>query len=319
MPPNDDTIPPSPPAELVSTVVARGRIDSGLPELVDSLDVTIGAGQVWRAEWEGNTALIVVTDRHGDRLDVAAVHHAVEHADAWTVPVEAGSTKLGFAFGVWAIPDTTLPTLALDVFLGTVPGLVVDRVRTLRPTAPSWPDLPDSPDWMLTHPTVATRAELHRRLLGFGELRRLVDGDENTTDPGGSETLDTLLKAAGLKWSEAARTIGFAASEMRRVRDGIPGLIGPEQARQLADLLDVPQARVEGALPAGADARLRIELHRPRRRRQVRGRAARTGRSITDVREDAVRQVVGARRRERVSATTDWSALLDLYFADEPE
>ncbi|HUG84077.1 MAG TPA: helix-turn-helix transcriptional regulator [Euzebya sp.] len=302
-----DETEPELPAGFFDLVIKRSRRPGPPRPVLDVNPPPVSPGQVWRAEWEGAIAIVVVTGTRGSRdAEVSPVNEDTGLADARTVVVPADRSPLGHTFGVWATPSTTIPTVALDRHLGNLAPTDLHKLAGLL-TAAGRPGPPVD----LTYPPAAHRHALEATLVGFDELRRLLAGEHpETTD------LGDLLAAASMKWSTLATDANIDAPTLRKVQQGAPGVLDMAAVARVADALGLHVDEVMAALPRVPVA-LRLALHQPRHRHQVRERARRTETSIGEVRRVVARELVGARRRQRAGTDEDWDELLDAYFGDD--
>lgn len=304
---SDDDTDPELPEGFLDLVIQRTRrpVRARYGSALDLNPPLPALGQVWRAEWEGAIAIVVTTGTpRNQHVGVSLVNEDIGLADARTLIVPTDRSPLGHPIGVWAIPSSRIPTVALDRHLGDLAPSDLDTLSGLLVTAG-----PPTAAVDLTYPPAAHRQALEGTLDGFDELRRLLAGDQPDTT-----SLDDLLSAAGKKWSTLVTDADIAAPILRKVRQGAPGVLDGDAVARIADALDVHVDDVVAALPR-PPAALRVALHQPRHRHQVRERARRTGSSIGEVRRVVARELVGARRRQRAGTDEDWDELLDAYFA----
>lgn len=300
-------------------------------------------GQLWRLEWDGTVALGVLTSVTDGMVDVAPVGDDPDFADPATV-VCAEPSPVGYPIGVWVGLERAVPQVVLDLPIAALRpeelDLVLDvrhRLRTGRPLPSDdalGPPLVDSAD--MTDPRIAYRLDLEEPLTQLAEVFVLVEtvempvhddaadrrgfglsliaADEATSKPPTPQTAGTVEQL--FEGGEVPAAVREALTLSRQeyislVRGDLP-LTGGE-VETLASLLQRPATEIASLLPV-ADPDLLVCLHELPGRRDVERKAATEGTTHAEARRAVVRDVAGARRRQRSAGRTDWRKILDDYF-----
>lgn len=319
---HDAVEPPAaaPPSQLPQTTVPepiRAAFDFGY-----AFDAVPQAHQLWRLEFEGTVGIVYVYSVDPDSRTARAfpVGEDPEMADAATVAAMATETPLGLPLGIWVALERSIPLVVFDRPLGmdaTAPDLrtAVEVVRrSLRSGEP--PGLPSarvgSPIFSELDPRVEYRSHLAEQLDRLADVAELLSAETCDTD---EPSLAWLLRETNLTPADLMAPLRIGPAEATCLfRDTFP--LRPREVTVIADLAGVPAEQVRDAAPRPR-ASLRLKLHEPHRRLQIRRRAEARKVSEVDARWVALRSVMAAAMRTSAQGRRDpdWDTLLDDFFA----
>ena len=278
-------------------------------------DATPQAGQLWRAEFQSEVALVFLhrVDEDEQMAAMIPVGEDWQYADAATVIVD--DNPLGQALGLWVAAERMVSLVVLDRPLGTLSAQVKQDVtavrRWLRSGAPHGVDDVGSQ-------IVSDADERIRYRHALTEpLDRLATALEPTPDAS-AESLKDLVRERGLQAGDVADTLRWERHDALELLRGQRTLTSPEILR-LAPLLETDAATV-AALAPQPDVELLKAAHSPRQRRKARDWANRRDVSEADARHRAVAAAMKMARRSRPGdGAPDWYRLLDDFFLEYDE
>ncbi|MGH8930023.1 MAG: hypothetical protein ACRDZO_05145 [Egibacteraceae bacterium] len=330
-----DLEPPAsaPPRTLVPEQV-RAAFDLGY-----AFDPVPQAHQLWRLEFEGTVSLAYVyaVDLDSRTARVFPVGEDPELADAATVAATPDETPLVLPLGIWVALERSVPLVVFDRPLRPAAGAADEGLAAVDTSGldASAPDLRAAVEAVRRSlrsgeplgippsrvgPPILSELDprLEYRSLLAAELDRLADVAElravetcDTHEP----SLARLLRDAELTPDDLMTPLGIGPAEARCLfRDTLP--LRPGEVSAVADLAGVPVKQVRDAAPKPR-ASLRLKLHEPHRRRQIRRHADARKVSEVDARWAALRSVMAAAMRtsEQGRRDPDWDTLLDDFFA----
>lgn len=250
-------------------------------------------GQVWRMEWDGDTAfgaIVQVEDTHVTILPVT------EDPDLIPDPLirwDSDESPLGFSAALWAGPAISVPHFVLDRYYATI----------VLPDAP-FSRTPPPPYSDAAHALISRSVEILEMLSAQTWL---------STEEGGSADWDTLLAQADLKYSRLAEEMELSITEIHQLRAGLRDLTRDQELRAAA-LLGIEPDQLPGR--ASIDPDLAWALDRPRFRDRIRSRAIELGLDEAAMRRQAARDLALARFRRTPAATPRdlWEQVVDDYF-----
>ena len=304
-----------PAAFQLSADSAQSRIPAALADRMAGYDydATPQAGELWRAEFRGEVALVYVhrVDEREQLAHAMPVGEDVDYADAATVVVAYG--PWGMPLGVWVDAERAVPLVVLDRPLAAFEHDVVEDVTAVR-------------QWLRTgkpHDVSSVGAvitsDLDPRIAYRHALAQPLDSLATVLDPVDTPTegasLANQLKAKGLKASAVAGALGWEPGDAVQLMRG-SRMLGPDEAVRLADLLGTDPAMVTAVAPQ-PDIELLRAAHAPRRRRQIRDWAHRRALAEVVAREQAVAESMAMSRRDRAGGgDIDWDRLLDDFLVE---
>lgn len=275
------------------------RALSGLPDL----DVRPTAGELWRLEFDGVAAPVVVAEAENETLLVWAVGEDIEFADAATLALP--DAILGIAAGVWGSVEYSIPEVAAERRIATLPaqlfetlGGLRNRIATNEPVGGHGPPFVGSLD-----PRLRYREQLSEPLALLADLERApVEAPD--------ASLRALLNEHGIGRQDLLQ-LGFDAAAVRALgRDRL--ILDDDEISRIAVAAEQPARYVAEVAPQ-PPTELKVNLHTPLRRRQLAEKAVRHGISETDERRHAARKILQATMRTEGSGEPDWDQAIDRY------
>lgn len=302
-------------------------------------------GQVWRLEWDSTVVLGVLT-RVTDRLvEVAPLGDDPEFGDPATI-VLVDASPVGYPIGVWVGLERAVPRVVLDLPIASLNTtdfeLLMEMRRRLRRgialqahvhVGDPLIDPSDTSD-----PRIAYRLALEAPLARLAEVFAFVDAAPDVRDELEGQVAPTLSLIAGGEVSPTRGVIAAPLTEtlgealeraavqspavqeaLKLTRSDYIALVRGElpltalELGALAELLQRPATDLSSLVPR-VDDDLLVCLHEPEGRRDVHAKATAEGTTDAVARRAVVREVAGARRRERGMGRTDWRQILDDYF-----
>jgi hypothetical protein len=279
------------------------EVMSGIPDF----DRSPVPGELWRLEFDGTAAPVVIAEASDGGLVVWAVGEDAEFADTATLRLDGD--PLGLPLAVWTSLEFLVPHFVAERWLGDVPASVFERLTAIRnrmlanePTDADGADFGSDLDPRLTY-----RERLREPLATFAELNLLLHAES-----GPETSLRPLLDAAELGPAQL-RELGFSPGEIDALGSDKLWLRPDEVARLAA----AAHERVEhvAELAPQPPIRLLAALHRPVWRRQVAEIAVKYDIPDAVERRMAARSAWAAPKRTVGTGEPDWDAALDSYFA----
>jgi hypothetical protein len=272
-------------------------------------------GQMWRLEWAGTAATVVLMDVRGYDIDVVPVAFDPEYADEYTLLIPADLSPIQIPLALWVALRTKVRKEILDRYLGNIDRLDdIDQLyraflaghavcQTLGIGAPI--SSPADVRWQYRDHLVSMLAKL-------ADIRWAFTSEPDLEDP---PTLGALVHAAGISSREVADVLDMDAPEVSELLAGNRDF-DHEQARHLARLLGQPVQAVLAARPRLPGGLLSL-LATPRWRAVIRNQARETGRSETELRYETAWQVKQMAARITGASPAgghDWERLLREQF-----
>lgn len=283
--------------------------------------------EVWRLEWDGTVVLALVVRVREDVLRVVPVGDDPEFADPAAVTVDRSESPLGYAFGLWTAEERAVPHLVADMPLGEISDTSFELVEEVRRKLHRGEPLPEhhrlggslSPAAGLSEPRIAYRTQLGADLARLADVFELLaTADEPETQPDAEDAdqgggLSELMREARLDADTLVAALGLELNQVLQLhRENLP--LYREERQALAQLLDRPLEEITALAPK-IDLALKVSLHRPRRRAQVRAEASRLETGETRARTHVAREAMGTLKRSKKASPSDWDVILDKYFA----
>jgi hypothetical protein len=290
------------PSERLRRLAAAAKVPAAVVTAWHDLPPEPGEGQLWRARWEDQVEIVLVTATAPGRVQVVPVTLDLGYEDDETLVVPPDSGPLGVSFLIWRGLARDLPLRVLDRYLGS-------PREGLRTAA----ELAAAATGGAGTGTAITSATDPR-----SEYRaRLEDGLDSLAAaswaPRGTGELGALLQADGQGPATLIALLGITPQQALALLRGQAPL-SPSQADLVAQVTDRPVAELIAANPA-LPTELVSRLDQPRRRRQVQQLAARRGTGEIDAwRQAGYETFALAARQTGDRESRAWDERLDRYF-----
>jgi hypothetical protein len=290
------------PSERLRRLAAAAKVPAAVVTAWHDLPPEPGEGQLWRARWEDQVEIVLVTATTPGGVQVVPVTLDVGYEDDETLVVPPDSGPLGVSFLIWRGLARDLPLRVLDRYLGSPR----EGLRTAAELAAAATEGARTG----TAITSATdpRSEYRARLADGLDILAAA-----SWAPEGTGQLGALLQAAGQNPGTLIALLGITPQQALALLRGQAPL-SPSQADLVAQATDHPVAELIAANPA-LPTELVSRLDQPRRRRQVQQLAARRGTGEIDAwRQAGYETFALAARQTGDRESRAWDERLDRYF-----
>lgn len=290
-------------AAVPHALTSAGRND----RFGNSHDQDLKRGQIWRAQWDEVTVLVLLADISNTDVDVIPVTVDPDAADSTSLVLEPWLTSFGVETTLWIDLRTRLPLRVLDEIIDEFPAdlmnWVVDDPQTNLPRGMhKGPHAPSVFD-----PAMKIRAEIEDDLSDLQASPELpVEGRSTNATP----TLASILgKTVNLRaLIDALHPCGLNQSEVMSVLKG-KRFLTPDLVDAIADVTDISRDTIaEAVTPLPAE--LVEEVDHPRWRPMWRDRAHRQGLDESTARLRGTYELYARAARQTGAQKPDWAARL---------
>ncbi|MBK6873555.1 MAG: hypothetical protein IPJ14_07855 [Kineosporiaceae bacterium] len=291
------------PSERLRRLAAAAELPTAVVTAWHDLPPEPDEGQLWRARWEDQVEIVLVTAATPGSVQVVPVTLDVGYEDDETLVVPPGSGPLGVPFLIWRGLPRNLPRRVLDRYLGSPR----EGLRTTAELAAA-PATGGATTGTAITSAADPRSEYRARL--EDSLDRLAAA---SWAPRGTGQLGPLLQAAGQTPATLIDLLGITPQQaLALLRGQVP--LAPPQADLVAQATGRSVAELLAANPS-LPPELVARLDQPRRRRQVQQLAERRGVTETEAwRQAGYETLALAARQTGDRESRAWEERLDRYF-----
>ncbi|MFL0293720.1 hypothetical protein ACJH6J_22085 [Mycobacterium sp. SMC-18] len=273
----------------------------------DGRDQVLRRGQVWRAQWDEVTVLVLLAETSSTDVDVIPVTVDPDAADSTALVLDPSLTAFGVETTLWINLRTRLPLRVLDEIIDEFPADLMNEVID-DPQV----DLPRGvrkgpPAASVFDPSKQIRAEIEDDLSDLQASPQLpVEGGSATTPPTLASILGKNVNLGALV--DALGPCGLNQSDVMSVLKG-KRFLTPDLVDAIASVTDISRAAIaEAVTPLPAE--LVEEVDHPRWRSMWRDWAHRDGLDESTARLRGTYELYALAARQTGAQKPDWAARL---------